>query len=415
MSIPLEIDFTHLLSQFSDVQLHTLFKKREVAKKIISQKEEQKEIGFLQLPYQEDLSLHQKNIKQISSCETLLVIGIGGSSLGAKAAIQALGNISRKKIYFLENPNPDTLEILLKRINLKKTAINVISKSGSTLETLSLFFIFFEKLRQAVGTSKIRERIIITTARQGFLFNLAQELNLSILPIPSNVGGRYSVLSAVGLFPMLFYGIDIKALLKGAQWIDQRKRDAYLYGTLAYGANHILKKSVTTLFMYDERLHSFGDWFSQLWAESLGKSESCGSTPLKAIGPMDQHSLLQLFLQGPRDKWFTTIGIKHYKSSIKIPSSKILKEYIYLKNIPLQKILTTEQKVTEKSLIQFQNPLCSLTLSELSAFSLGTLFYYFELATMIAGYLYEINPFDQPSVEEGKQLTQKILRKSDIT
>lgn len=411
----MKIDFTHLLSHFSEVQLHTLFKKREAAKRKILQKKEEGDMVFFDLPYQKDHSSLQKYAKLFAPYNTLLIIGIGGSSLGAKAAIQALGNPSRKKIYFLENPNPAILEILLQKIDLKKTAVNIVSKSGSTLETLSLFFILFEKLKKLFGYSQLKERIIITTElKKNFLCHTAQKFHLPILPIPSNVSGRYSVLSPVGLFPMLLSGIDIEALLKGAQWIDQNRKDPYLYATLAYGIHQIFKKPLSVLFLYDERLSFFGDWFCQLWAESLAKSEASGPSPLKAIGPSDQHSLLQLFLQGPRDKWFTTIGIIDYQTTLKIPNSKILNEYSYLKNIPLEKIIQAEQKTTEESLIQFLNPLCKLTLPHLSAFTLGSLFYYFELAATMAGYLYEINPFDQPAVEEGKHLARKMLQNKEF-
>lgn len=412
MSQPIVFEFTHLMNQFSDVQLHTLFKKREVVKQTIKQKRQNKELGFLDLPYQKNiLDLKNSAQKIKNTCDTLLVIGIGGSSLGAKAALEALGAPSKTQVLFLENPNPATLELTLQKIDLKKTAINVISKSGTTLETLSLFFIIFEKLRKAVPEKHLKEKIWITTElKESFLYKIAQEHSFPVLPIPQNVPGRYSVLSPVGLLPLLVAGIDIEDLLAGAKYIDQNSRESYLYGTLAYGTHQLLKKPVTVFFPYDERLSLLGDWFCQLWAESLAKSESSGPTPLKAVGALDQHSTLQLFLQGPRDKWYTLLALENYQSSLSIPQIKLLKEFSYLANTPLEKILQTEQKVTEKSLIQFENPVCRLTLPSLSAYSLGALFYHFELATAVAGYLYEVNPFDQPAIENGKILTQKLLK-----
>ena len=183
---------------------------------------------------------------------------------------------------------------------------------------------------------------------------------------------------------------------------------------MAYGAHQLLKKPLTVFFPYDERLSLLGDWFCQLWAESLAKSESSGPTPLKAIGALDQHSLLQLFLQGPRDKWYTLLALENYQSSLSIPKTNLLKEFSYLANTPLEKVLQAEQKATEASLIQFENPVCRLTLPELTASALGALFYHFELATTVAGHLYEINPFDQPAVEQGKILTQKLLKGENL-
>lgn len=412
MPQPITFDFTHLMDQFSDVQLHTLFKKREVIKQTLKQKRQNKELGFLDLPYSKNISDLKKSAQKIkNTCDTLLVIGIGGSSLGAKAAINALGPHSKTQVLFLENPNPATLEQILQTSDLKKTALNVISKSGTTLETLSLFFIVFEKLRKTIPEKELKERVWITTElKENFLYKIAQEYSLPVLPIPHTIPGRYSVLSAVGLLPLLVAGIDVEELLEGAQYSDQNSRDTYLYGTLAYGAHQLLKKPITVFFPYDERLSFLGDWFCQLWAESLAKSESSGPTPLKAVGALDQHSTLQLFLQGPRDKWYTLLALEHYQSTVTIPQTKLLKEFSYLARTPLEKVLQTEQKVTEKSLIQFENPVCRMTIPSLSAYSLGALFYHFELATAVAGYLYEINPFDQPAVEQGKILTQKLLK-----
>src|SRR3989338_1906296 len=412
MSHPITFEFTHLMNQFSDVQLHTLFKKREVVKQTLKQKRQAGKLHFLDLPYQKNISDLKKSAQKIkSTCDTLLVLGIGGSSLGAKAVISALGIPSKIQVLFLENPNPATLEKMLEKINLKKTALNVISKSGATLETISLFLTVFEKLRKVISEKELKEKVWITTEpKENFLSRLAQEYSLPLLPISELIPGRYSVLSPVGLFPLLVAGIPVEELLSGASFIDHNSRESYLYGTLAYGAHQLLKKPLTVFFPYDERLSCFGDWFCQLWAESLAKSESSGPTPLKAIGALDQHSLLQLFLQGPRDKWYTLLALENYQSSLSIPKTNLLKEFSYLANTPLEKVLQEEQKATEASLIQFENPVCRLTLPELTAYTLGALFYHFELATAIAGHLYEINPFAHPAVEQGKIFTQKLLK-----
>lgn len=405
MKAPIVFDSSYVQNHFSPIQNHSLTKKRESAKRRLNEDCTQGKIGFVDLPYQKELTHFQSLSRSIrKTCTDLIVIGIGGSSLGAKAAIQALGGDLAVRIHFLENPNPSTVHALLKKINLKKTAINVISKSGTTLETLSLFFILFDKIKE-------NKKVIITTEnKDNYLNRLAKEYNLPQLTIPENVGGRYSVLSSVGLFPMAVNGIDIQELLSGARWMDQNRVESYNYAIFSYAAHKILKKSQAVFFPYDERLKTFGDWLSQLWAESLAKTEYAGSTPLTAIGPMDQHSLLQLFLQGPRDKAFTTLEIKDYEHSIKIPGAPYLKEFSYLKNTSLEKILHTEQMVTEESLIKTFNPVYRLTLPQLNAYTLGALFYHFELSTALTGYLYHINPFNQPAVEEGKLRIEALLK-----
>ena len=409
---PIVLNDTHLLNKFSETQLHALFKKREIIKRDLSVRRKNNEIGFLLLPYQKNLlSLQTKADEVKNRSKYFLVIGIGGSSLGAKAAIHALTSPTNSKIFFLENPNPDTLARLISEIDLSQTSVNVISKSGTTLETLSQFFIIFEKMKKVLSLSELKKRIIITTEPgHNFLSDLADDFAWSKFSIPSNVGGRFSVLSPVGLFPMAVAGIDIQQILAGAQWIDQNSREAYHYGTLSYAVHQILQKPLTVLFPYDERLSIFSDWFCQLWGESLAKSENSGPTPLKAIGSIDQHSLLQLFLEGPRNKWYTTIGIQNYDHALTISNSKILGEYAFLKNKSLHKILEVQRQATERSLIYHQNPLCKLMVPNLSPYTLGALFYFFELATVVAGYFYELNPFNQPAVDEGKKWARELLQ-----
>lgn len=418
----IQFDYTHLIRKFSETQLHSLIKKKEAVRRDLKHKKEGGEIGFIDLIYEEGQAGQNKQnklspilnlAKQIQrSQDTLLIIGIGGSVLGAKAAISALAKNKRPKIIFIENPNPDSLNRLFQEIDLKKTTINVISKSGSTLETLSLFFVFYERMKKVFSARELKKRIIVTSeAKDNPLTTLAKQLEWQILPIPLNVAGRFSVLSSVGLFPMAVAGLSITKLLAGARWMHDEQRESYLYGTLAYGAHQLLKKSTTVIFPYDERLSLFGDWFCQIWAESLAKSELSGPTPMKAIGALDQHSLLQLFLEGPGNKWYTTIGIEQFDTDIKIPKTSLIKNFPYLQNTSLSEILNAEKTATEKSLIEYHNPLCRLTLPSLSEETLGALFFHFELATTAAGYLYQINPFNQPAVDHGKEWTKKLLHK----
>src|SRR3989338_4523461 len=292
----IQLDDRFCLNRFSKTQLHSLFKKREEIKLTI-QKSKQ-EIGFLSLPYQENLTDLKATAQKIQkNSDTFLVIGIGGSSLGAKAALAALKTKSKPKVIFLENPNPDTTLEVLKKIRLKKTTINVITKSGKTIETLSLFYTLYHEMKKVMSEKECQERIIVTTEEnKSDLYQLATAKKWKRFLIPKNVGGRYSVLTEVGLLPMAVAGIPIDEILLGAKTVADHSRETYLYGTYAFGVHHLLSRSMTVLFLYDERLKIFGEWFNQLWAESLAKSEQSCPTPLTAIGPQDQHSLLQLFL-----------------------------------------------------------------------------------------------------------------------
>ena len=410
--MPISINFNALKNYFSNVQHHALVKKKEHAKKEIQHFREHGKLGFMDLPTQ---TLPPGFLKLASKtahgCKTLLVIGIGGSSLGAKAALSALEQKNKIEIVFLESPNPHTLETVFSKLDWKKTAVNVISKSGTTLETISIFLVVYEKLKKTLSKAKLKERIFVTTeTNQEFLHHLSKEQGFTHFEIPKNVGGRFSVLSSVGLFPMAVSGLDIQALLKGADQMLQHPADAYRYAAFAYGCHTLLKRPLTVLFPYDERLSSFSDWFCQLWAESLGKTENSGPTPMKAIGPMDQHSLLQLFLDGPRNKWFTFLSFEEKRNTFKIKNTTPLPPHLkFLLGKTLSDIHQAECKATQETLAEFQNPLCQISAPHLNAETLGALFAFFELATVCAGHLYGINPLDQPAVEHIKEKTKKIL------
>ena len=347
---PLELNCAPLLDKFSKTQLHSLFKEREVIKQHL--KQHPHPLGFADLPYQKNSVDFSKLAEKIKPhTKDFLIIGIGGSNLGAKAAIRALGASGPIKIHFLDNPNPAVVQNLMDRIDWKQATVNVISKSGTTLETLSLFFIIYEQMKKVLTPKQIQKRLIVTSEYvDNFLCQLAKKQRWTHLAVPKEVTSRYSVLSSAGLFPMAMAGISITELLQGAQWVDQNRREAYLYATLAYGAHRILEKPLTVLFLYDERLTLLGDWFCQIWAESLAKSETSGPTPLKAIGAIDQHSLLQLFLQGPSNKWYTMVVLRNYGGNLCIPKSNLLKGYGFLKKMPLEKFFHIEQQSTEQKL-----------------------------------------------------------------
>ncbi|MBN2374098.1 glucose-6-phosphate isomerase [bacterium] len=395
---------------------------------------------FTDLPYQEKgLDDIINTAARISDeYENFVLLGIGGSALGPIAIHSALqpdyynmlpaerrGN--RPKFFFLDNIDPARTGMLLELLddNLKGTFFNVVTKSGGTAETLANFLIFRDKLRQRLGTGKLSDHFIVTTdPESGTLREIALEENYPILPIPKGVGGRFSVFTPVGLFPSAVTGIDIHSLLAGARHMDELCRiddiwenPAYLKGVLDYIAHVSMGKTIQVMMPYSHRLRDLADWYRQLWAESLGKRYNlegeevwAGTTPVSAIGATDQHSQLQLYLEGPNDKVITFIAVKQYPELIKIPEDFHEKKGIsYLGGHTLNELFDAERMATQFALMKAGRMTSTITLNEISSYTLGGLLYFFEMETAFAGFLYGINPFDQPGVEEGKRATYDMM------
>ena len=295
------------------------------------------EVGFLEL-LDQDIESLKKTLNPIKNLyENIVVFGIGGSALGTKAVYQACGKYFKKNLYVIDNIDPDFFSEFLNNLDIEKSIFIVISKSGSTAETISQFLIIVDILKKRFKENFKDRLIIITDPVKGGLRKYAETQNILSFSIPPNVGGRYSVLSPVGLVPLYLADIDIEDLIKGANYIYTKcqndnifENPAYLNGIIQYIAYNRGKK-ITVLMPYSSKLQLFTEWFIQLWAESLGKSEKIGPTPIKAIGTTDQHSQLQLFMDGPNDKIITFIEIENYKNYVKIPESNI-SEYEYLSN-----------------------------------------------------------------------------------
>ncbi len=303
-------------------------------------------IGFFDLPYQED---KLKPIKKLAKalkewCWDLVVLGIGGSALGAKALHQALCHPSHNyfpparrhynlRLFVLDNIEPDTFYGLLDGLELRRTAVNVISKSGSTAETLAQFLFLYGLLKGRLG-DKVYDRMILTTdPEKGPLRRLARELGFSSLEVPPNVGGRFSVLTAVGLFPAACVGIDLEDLLAGARFMADRiaatpiaANPAYRLAALYYLFAEQKGRPIHVFMPYATSLTGMTDWICQLWGESLGKRLAvdgrvvqAGPTPVRAVGATDQHSQLQLYMEGPPDKVITFLEVEKFHHDIKIP------------------------------------------------------------------------------------------------
>jgi glucose-6-phosphate isomerase len=379
------------------------------------------EISFYDLPNQKDAVTDIKDLaaelREESDC--LVVLGIGGSSLGTRTVVGALE--CDRRVIVADNVDPQSFGELIDGLDLSRTTFNVISKSGETAETMSQFLIVRDLLLRTFGAVDYTRHVVITTdAESGALRQVVHDEGFRSLPIPAGVGGRFSVLTAVGLLPAAFAGLRIDDLLAGAAWMDQRCREAdvwrnpgHLLGTSLYLADTRRKQNVVVLMPYSDRLRYLSAWFAQLWAESLGKNETLegtsvnvGQTPVTAVGATDQHSLLQLFAEGPADKVVMMLRVEDHGRDIAIPSGYAdLESLNYLGNTGLGGLLNLEQRATELSLVKKKRPVITISVPQINAFTIGQLFFLFEAAVVFAGGLYRINPFNQPGVEESKRLT----------
>jgi glucose-6-phosphate isomerase len=395
--------------------------------------------AFFDLPYDTEVI---KDIRRLAKpllewCWEFIVLGIGGSALGARALHQALCHpqhnmlpVGRRKhhpgLWVLDNIDPDFMYGMLDALNMKRVAVNVISKSGTTAETLAQFLFLYRLLASRLGgEDKVRERLIITTdPKKGPLRDLVEQKGFQSLAVPPRVGGRYSVLTAVGLFPAHLAGIDVEELLAGARFMDQRLQESPVEDNLAYrlAALYYLffkdkSRPMLVTMPYAANLIAMADWFAQLWAESLGKRvdlagnlvETC-STPVRAVGVTDQHSQLQLYSEGPHDKLITFWTVAKFQHSLEIPAAfEGFKGMGYLGGHSLNELLKAEETATAFNLMKAGRPNLTLGLPEVNAFTVGQLIYLLEVATVAAGGLLGVNPLDQPGVEGGKQTACGLL------
>jgi glucose-6-phosphate isomerase len=365
----------------------------------------------------------------------VLVLGIGGSALGAKALLNALrrpawnewddeGRDFFPRLTVLENVDPTTVSAALRRIDPRRVLVNVISKSGGTAETMAQYLVVRAWLEEALGQAAYRHVVFTTDPARGALRDLAVKEGIATLSVPPEVGGRFSVLSPVGLLPAALVGIDIEALLEGARRAlersesdDLRSNPAALYAALHWAADTDLHARVHVLMPYTDRLKELSEWYRQLWAESLGKRMdragrvvNSGPTPVGAIGATDQHSQVQLFMEGPYDKVITFATVADLGEDVPIPPRPDLPpDLSYLPGHTLGELLRAECEATSAALAQMGRMSCVLRLPDLGAATIGEAIMFFQLATGYAGAWYGIDPFDQPGVELGKRLTYAAM------
>ncbi|HOM86631.1 MAG TPA: glucose-6-phosphate isomerase [Spirochaetota bacterium] len=394
-------------------------------------------LGFLEIPFNTSLVKDIQSFRQHTDwCDTIALIGIGGSALGPQALKNALADIywnelpdekrgKRCKVYFFDNVDPIEMNSLLDIINIPTTLFLVISKSGGTTETNANFAILLDTIKK--NTRDYKKHIVtITDPAKGIMRQITREEGFTSFPIPANVGGRFSVLTAVGLVMAEFIGIDINGLLHGAAEVIDRYygKEVWSNAPLLNAAFHYCfdvkkNKRINVLMPYTRKLFLFADWFRQLWAESLGKrfdiygnEVMVGLTPVAALGTVDQHSQLQLYLEGPNDKVITFLKLQDFGTDITIPEFyKGKAELDYLSGKSLRKLNGFEEQATELVLKEASRPNASIILPELDERSAGQLIMFLEMQTAYAGYLYNINPYDQPAVEQGKRFTFGLLHR----
>jgi len=358
----------------------------------------------------------------------MVVLGIGGSALGNKALYSALKTEAElpKKLFVYDNVDPIFLDEVLQEINLDTTVFNVITKSGTTAETMAGYMILVDLVKRKYPND-FQKRIIITTDREkGFLRQVIKQEGYQSFVVPDNVGGRFSVLTDVGLVSSAFTGIDIAALLKGAGDMRDSCLTPDVFNNPAYlnGLIHFLYyrqgKNISVMMPYSNALYDFADWYRQLWAESLGKRHDLkgreifvGQTPVKALGTTDQHSQVQLYTEGPNDKVFTFLTVERFKHDYTIPNLHPDREEVsYLGDRKLSELLNAERFATEIALTKAGRPNCNLVFPQIDAYHLGQFIMLYEIQTVFAGKLLHINPLDQPGVEAGKIATYALMGKA---
>lgn len=442
----LTLDFTNLLSSavgadhgLSEAAIDNQAGRTRRIHAELQARRDSGELGFYDLPGDTRAAAEIRAAAQRvrDHFENFVVLGIGGSALGVIATQTALGHAfhnllpadrrSGPRLFVPDNPDPELTADLLEVLDPKTTCFNVITKSGSTSETMAHYLAVRDLLARTVGPSKVKDHLVITTdPAKGALRKIAAAEGIPSLPVPPNVGGRFSVLCAVGLFPAAVMGVDIDALLAGAGAMERRcasddlwSNPAYLHSTAHFLFDRERRKNIAVMMPYASALRDLADWYRQLLAESLGKrldvegrEVHCGQTPVKALGATDQHSQVQLYVEGPHDKVFTLLATERWRRETPIPPAHPEEDALsFLGGRTLGELLSAEQRATEYALTKAGRPNCRLIFPQIDAEHVGEFYMLFEIATAHGGGLYRVNAFDQPGVEEGKDATYALMGK----
>jgi len=396
------------------------------------------EVGFPHLP--EDSGTARAIMEFAAgmrpSTDDVIVVGIGGSALGAYALDVAMrgphpiqerktrGPKKQPRLIVMDNVDPGVIETQLSQLDPKRTAVCVVAKSGSTAESLAGFMFVEEWMRKKLGKNARKRIIAVTDAHKGDLLAIAKQEQYPLFFVPENVGGRFSVLTPVGLVPAALMGIDIRKLLRGAAtandvcWSEKLSVNLALASAVVHHAlDTKRRKSIEVVFAYSSYLWGMAFWYRQLWAESLGKTKNragqvveTGQTPIAALGVTDQHSQAQLYIEGPRDKMFTFWTVEKFRAEGKIPRTfQQFDSTGYLGGKKLSDLFHYEQIATEAALAKVGRPSCRWTLPQVDEFNIGAFIQMMEFQTGFAGELYGIDAFDQPGVELAKKLTYGLM------
>jgi len=438
----LTYDYNFMMSDFvgdkdgiTGSDIDKLSKRAKAVHKDLTARRESGQLPFYDLPYQDTSAIKDLAGEIRKKFDNFVLIGIGGSALGPISLQSALSHpfhnlLARKqrpgtRMFFPDNVDPDHLGGLLDVLDAGRTVFDVVTKSGGTAETMATYLIARGTLMKKLGKKSLADNIVaVTDPAKGNLRKIAGMEGYRSLEVPPGVGGRFSVFTPVGLLPAAAAGIDIDELLAGAAYMDERTRGgdllnnpAYLFAALQYLADTKKKKKIAVMMSYSQALKDVPDWFRQIWAESLGKKYDLkgkvvhtGQTPVKAIGATDQHSQVQLYMEGPNDKTHTFLRVEKFYSPGIIPSAFTTMDGVgYLGGQSLQTLINAEHTATSTALMKAGRPNGTIIFPEVNAFTVGQALYMLEVATVFSGGLYGINPLDQPGVEEGKLLTYAMM------
>lgn len=393
-------------------------------------------LQWMNLGYSEETAWYVKEYAALvrNRFDNILVLGIGGSALGGIAVTEALlkpyWNLltpeqrnNYPRIFFLDNIDPDTMTALFDMLDWKKTLVNVITKSGDTAETMSQFLVVKKRLEQELGDDYRKNIVATTDQRTGILRQISEQEGYKTFVVPDDVGGRFSVFSAVGLLPFALVGLDIDEITNGIKDMDLALKNTDINENIAaqnalihYLMDTKLNKNLSVMMPYSSRLKYVSDWYVQLWAESLGKSETLngehvhiGPTPIKALGATDQHSQIQLYNEGPNDKIITFIRVGEFDNTLEIPKIFEYTGIGYLGGKTINNLMNAEADSTKVSLSDYARPTVTITLPKVNGYNVAQLLYMLEVQTAIAGELYNINTFIQPGVEQAKNYTYALM------
>lgn len=368
-------------------------------------------------PYNKDVVQHVKNIAMFAKAEriqTVVWIGIGGSGLGPKVIQEVFENPDTMEFILIDTIDPAMLNMYLDLVDWKNTLLVAVSKSGDTLETMSAFFLCWEKLFEARGEKAHEYTVALTDPVKSHLKTFSEDHGIAVLPIPSNVGGRYSIFSPVGLLPLALLDGDVDRFIRGAKEMDTicqntdfEQNPAALLAAVQFLLDTKRDYRIRVIMPYSQRLESVARWNQQLIAESLGKSETNNPIPLAAIGTQDQHSLLQQWMAGPRKCWHVFIR-EIEKPRLDVPLN-VIEPFKFIAGKSFGQLLDACYEGTSRALTSAKRPYVTISLERLDEHHLGQLFFLFMAEVVFLGKLYRLDPYGQPAVEVGKKITRDIL------